>query len=350
MKLFIKVNLIFINLLFFIGIGLSYISSYVNPSINWIPSIMAIGSHFLIIGNLFFIIFWGLKKNWLVIFSLSILLIGSFISLPKHIQLHKITTQKKGIILCSYNVRSFTGHNGKAVKEWDRMLVKKYLKEIQADIICFQEINHNLITGFNPFHNDSTAYYTSDKNELITISRYPIIREGKYFFEKSNMIIFSDLKIDNDTIRIFNCHLQSYNLPSSYIQSINTLSLNKQLKNINITSDYLSKFKYYLIKRANQSDLLREKINECPYPVIVCGDLNDTPDSYTYHTIKGEMKDAYIESGYGTGSSYIRPFFSLRIDYIFHDNFYKSYDFSVDNKKYSDHKPIWCKLIKNDLE
>jgi len=331
--------------------GLVCLSPYINPAEYWLPALMAISSHFLIMGNIFFIILWAFKKNWLLIFSLLIILISSFKSLPKHFQYNtKTSTTEKGIILCSYNVRSFTGHNGKAVKEWDRMLVNQYLKEKKADIVCFQEINHDLIAGFNPFHDDSTAYCTSEKNELITISRYPIIKEGKYFFEKSNMIISSDLKIGNDTIRIFNCHMQSYNLSSSYIRSLNTFSIIKQLENIKMAQYFLPKFKYFIKQRAKQADLLKEKINKCPYPVIVCGDFNDTPDSYTYHTIKGEMKDAYIESGRGTGSSYIRPFFSLRIDYLFHDNFYKSYNFSVDNKNYSDHKPIWCKLVKNDSE
>ena len=351
MKLFIKINLILINILFFIGMGIAYLSSFINPAEHWFPSLMSIGSHFLIIGNIFFIIFWALKKNWLFILSLLILLTGSFWSLPKHFQLNKeTTTHEKGIILCSYNIRSFKGHDGKSVKKWGRMMVKHYLKEKNADIVCFQEINHNLIKDFNPFDSDSVAYHTSDKDELITISRYPVIKEDKCFFENSNMIVLSDLKIGNDTIRVFNCHLQSYNLPSSYVNSLNTFSIKNQIENIRRIYQFFPKFRHYVKQRALQADLLKEKINISPYPVIICGDFNGTPDSYTYKTIKGNMKDAFMESGRGTGTSYRRPFFSFRIDYIFHDDSFKTYDFSVDNKNYSDHKPIWCNLVKNDPE
>ena len=38
------------------------------------------------------------------------------------------------------------------------------------------------------------------------------------------------------------------------------------------------------INRANESKKIKNHIKSSPFPVIVCGDLNDTPISFTYST------------------------------------------------------------------
>jgi uncharacterized protein YbbC (DUF1343 family) len=39
-------------------------------------------------------------------------------------------------------------------------------------------------------------------------------------------------------------------------------------------------------------------MNDSPYPTIFCGDLNDTPNSNTYFTIRGEMQDQELCDGF----------------------------------------------------
>ena len=34
-----------------------------------------------------------------------------------------------------------------------------------------------------------------------------------------------------------------------------------------------------------------------PYAVIVCGDFNDGPMTYTYNRIRGDLQDTFVESG-----------------------------------------------------
>ena len=38
-----------------------------------------------------------------------------------------------------------------------------------------------------------------------------------------------------------------------------------------------------------------EEIDQSPYPVIVCGDLNDVPNSYAYNHIGRGLRNAFVE-------------------------------------------------------
>jgi endonuclease/exonuclease/phosphatase family metal-dependent hydrolase len=90
--------------------------------------------------------------------------------------------------------------------------------------------------------------------------------------------------------------------------------------------------------------MIRRKIEESPYPVIVCGDFNDTPSSYAYRETKGWLKDAFVQSGRGIGLTYTGKLPSFRIDYILYNKKFRSYNFKIHKIPYSDHFPISCDL------
>jgi endonuclease/exonuclease/phosphatase family metal-dependent hydrolase len=85
-------------------------------------------------------------------------------------------------------------------------------------------------------------------------------------------------------------------------------------------------------------------IEQSPYPVIICGDFNDTPSSYTYHQLSEGLIDAFKESGNGIGHTYGGALPSFRIDYILHDERFKSTRFNTIRSKFSDHYPITTSL------
>jgi endonuclease/exonuclease/phosphatase family metal-dependent hydrolase len=93
-------------------------------------------------------------------------------------------------------------------------------------------------------------------------------------------------------------------------------------------------------RRAEQAIVVKEHINSSPYPVIVCGDFNDTPISYSYRKIRKGLKDAFVESGSGAGFTYKGKYPPNRIDYILFDDRLSSSGYISDRVKYSDHYPI----------
>jgi endonuclease/exonuclease/phosphatase family metal-dependent hydrolase len=99
------------------------------------------------------------------------------------------------------------------------------------------------------------------------------------------------------------------------------------------------------IKRAEQVRSVRLEIDRSPYPVILCGDFNDTPASYVYHKIEQKLEDSFVEAGNGTGSSYAGILPAFRIDYIFHDTSFTAHNYKTLDANFSDHYPITTLLV-----
>ena len=94
-----------------------------------------------------------------------------------------------------------------------------------------------------------------------------------------------------------------------------------------------------------QAEMIKEHYDNCKYPKIICGDMNNSAFSYVYRTIKGDMKDAFEMAGTGFGKSYNFDFYPARIDYIFTENDFKIKEFKNNTKvKLSDHFPIYTRV------
>jgi endonuclease/exonuclease/phosphatase family metal-dependent hydrolase len=106
----------------------------------------------------------------------------------------------------------------------------------------------------------------------------------------------------------------------------------------------LRRLKREFVNRANLVEILHDSIQASPYPVILCGDFNDTPSSYTYSILSDDLKDAFRNSGNGAGKTYSGPFPSFRIDYMFHDPKITSTAYRTIKEKLSDHYPITCMM------
>ena len=178
------------------------------------------------------------------------------------------------------------------------------------------------------------------------MTRYPIVNMGEIRFDESrNMTIYTDVIINNDTVRIFNVHLQSYQIDPNKYSIIDSLGVNQQ-QDLKEVREMSYKFKKAFQMRAGQVREIKKYIDESPFDVIVCGDFNDTPVSFAYQKIKGDLTDAFVNSGKGLGRTYIGKLPSFRIDNIFHDKNFESYNFQTYDFRLSDHLPISCELVR----
>jgi len=128
-----------------------------------------------------------------------------------------------------------------------------------------------------------------------------------------------------------------YETGKYFSQNLNDPNLSKKTKNIYLKLDVAFK------KRELQVKMLKNHIDSCRFPIILCGDFNDTPASYAYNQLAKKFKDTFRESGQGEGITYHGDAFpQYRIDYILYDKRYKSYGHTVTNSiKVSDHFPIF---------
>jgi len=102
----------------------------------------------------------------------------------------------------------------------------------------------------------------------------------------------------------------------------------------------IKKLKTAYAARGDQADLVRQQLDQSPYPAIVCGDFNDVPNSYTYFRIRGDRQDAYSTRGFGIGRTYVHISPTLRIDYIMTSRDFNILQCSKFPLPYSDHHPV----------
>ncbi len=352
---FIRKTLIIFNIIAALLLIFAYLSAYISPADFAFFAFFGLIYPFLLIINLLFTAFWLVKKNKLfAISALTILLGWSFLSSFFQISFNKkkFTETEQQIKVMSFNVRIFNLWNWSSEKNRANKTYN-FIKSSKSGIVCLQEFYSSNLKGKNAI--DSLLKNSSLKNAHIsfakrknkiyhhgiaTFTSYPIIKKGIVQLENyENFCIYTDLKIDSDTIRIYNLHLESIHLGHSDYQAIDNIN-NDTVVDVIKYRNILKKLRTGYIKRSRQVDIISAHIDNSPYPVIVCGDFNDPPFSYSYHRITRNLIDAFKESGNGIASTYIHKYSTYRIDYILHSPSLKSFNFKRLKVKLSDHYPI----------
>ncbi len=355
--------IITLNVVAVICMLLAYLSTSVSPESVPALAFFGIAYSVVLLINLGFIVFWLLvKKPWALLSLLTILLgIGHFNAFVQVLpNLRGETDTHKSIKVYSQNVKLFSWYNWrKNIEERDVMI--RNIQTVEADIYCFQEYFHHTGPGVfetsnllkrkldasNVHEEFTVSLYREQHYGIATFSKYPIINQGRINFdqERSNVCIYSDIVAFGDTIRVYNAHVASIRFSSDDYKFVDELQKNESKKpefkeGIPIIRRLTSAFR----KREAQVNAIRNHIEKSPYPVILCGDFNDTPVSYSYNTISEILVDSFRESGWGVGSTYIGKFPSFRIDYIFHAPRFTGYDYERLDEEISDHHGISTKL------
>ena len=358
---------LFINLGFVLLLLLSYLSCFIPPKTSNIIAFCGLGYPYIALVNVFFVIAWLFIRYPFGFISLVALLIGiqRIDALYQFRAEVKPDALEKSLKIMSFNARLFGAYaSGRQQMLQERNATFRYLEEEQPDIVCFQEYFDDSTKKYFPvsdslFHilkvkpenhfvytpvNHQKSYYYG----MGIYSKYKIIHTGYMVNEKSptNTVIFADIVAFKDTIRVFNLHLTSFHFgEEDYKIGEELLSETQDKEQIKSKVRQISnKLKGAFITRGSQADSVVKFMASSPYPVIVCGDFNDTPSSYTYHVISKGLKDSFRESGKGFSSTYNGSAFpSFRIDYILHSPKFKSYEHTVSKHLHSsDHFPVHC--------
>jgi len=342
-----------VNILFALALVFSYLAVNINPDTFALPALFGLAYPYLLLINIIFALAWASALKFEALISVAVIVAG-LNHLSNYIKIAKPSGDKTGTFQVeSYNLRLFNYFEGKKSSNSEKRILE-LLKNQQSDIICLQEI---YIEG-DPEQNEREIrlaiggkYYahfkliSTGKNHhygIATLSKFPIINKGDIVHEKSSSLsIYSDILIDNDTIRIFNNHLQSFRLhrmERSFLNEMIETSDDKETINEIVTIS--SSLKKGFIKRASQAQAVKARIDKSPYPVIVAGDFNDTPVSYSYRKIRKGLNDAFVSSGYGAGFTYKGNYPPNRIDYILYNDAFECRQFDIVKVKFSDHYPI----------
>lgn len=230
-------------------------------------------------------------------------------------------TEKSNLKIVTMNIK------GGRLLGYDRLY--NHLKNTNADIILGQEYG-------SEFKVPNYQYRTDSYNTIALNSKYEIVNQGKLLAEGVGNAFFADININGKIIRIINVYLNPFSFDKSKVKPAEDLDENK------------TKLKYVLKKlvpifKLHQEEVaeIRKAIDQSPYPVILAGDFNSVPNSYEYYTLGKGLKDAFVEVGRGSSTSFHDYKFPIRIDYIFTSKEIKPIKYRVDRSvKLSDHFPV----------
>jgi hypothetical protein len=182
-------------------------------------------------------------------------------------------------------------------------------------------------------------------NIMVLFSKYPILSWGLVEKQEGshNFTTYADVKVGDDTLRVINVHLQSIKFDAPDYEAIKDISLTND-STVNQYSTISKKLKVAFIMRAKQAQAVRDFIDQSSHKIILSGDFNDSPSSYAFRTVKGKMKDAFVESGSGLGRTYVGAMPSFRIDYMLYDPGFTAYNYYAKAFEFSDHKMLSCTL------
>lgn len=331
------------NLLLIIATFAGYTLPYLAPKLFPILSVFTLALPFFIVLNLFFFLYWLLLFKKQMIFSGVVLLIGiTFINKLYKFASYELEKAPSDLTVMSYNVRLFNLYKWIDRDDID-LKISELIKEQNPDIICIQEYSENNRVDFKLY--PERHLFAEGKKTLLghgIFSKFPIFNKGKIDFPNStNNASFADIKRGKDTIRVYSIHLQSIRITPEVEE------LDSDIQKVN---EHQSKRMFKSISKAfrdqqEQAEIIREHINQSPYKVVVCGDMNNSAFSYVYRTVKGNLNDGFEVAGKGFGQTYYFKYYPARIDYIFADTKWEVKTFETfSNFKNSDHVPIMIRL------
>jgi endonuclease/exonuclease/phosphatase family metal-dependent hydrolase len=238
-----------------------------------------------------------------------------------------------------------------------------YISEVQPDILCMQDfysleegtvknVFHNnldavdsagnFLSQYYPFTYEYNGYNYSVKSGVVFFSKFPIADTGS--FDKNILIKdekagYIEINVREKPLRIYAAHFSSMGLWPN-VSGEGGLSYFKGDSTQKRTSTILSKLRHYGKMHAREAEAIKAELNKSPHPFLISADMNAVPSSYTYHTLKKGLNDAFLEKDFGIGGTYNLVFPKIRIDVLLHSKEIEVVQYKRPAVKLSDHYPI----------
>jgi endonuclease/exonuclease/phosphatase family metal-dependent hydrolase len=326
---------------------LCYLAPYVSPARFWPLSFLGLLYPWLLLGNLFFIIGWLARRKYYFIFSLGCVVLGwghvqSYVGFSR-----TAPAEADAFRLMSFNTHGFQDHRQRN-KRLDLARLPEELPLEGLDLVCFQEFplgeRGGQIAKYVQGHKVLKHGIFQTGGGMALFSRYPILAHHTHYFpNRANGYQYADLKIGQQTVRLFNVHLQSSSVASIADHVVESGNL-KEKETWLFIGRMMKRYKRAAVIRASQAEEVAAKIRESPYPVLLCGDFNEIPQSYAYRILSAELQDAFKARGRGLAVTYVGKIPGLRIDYVLAGPELEILSHQIGKRNFSDHLPVYSTM------
>lgn len=345
----------------------TYLAPHVSPKTFWPLALLAFGFPYLLALHACFLIYWLIFRPKRMLLSGVAVLLGIG-HVRDHVQLFGSDAAPSAIgepvKLMSWNVRLFDLYSwGSHPKVRDRIF--EVLRREEPGILCLQEFFHSSNNRLfrtrdeivdNMGYREHLGWAASAAYErfgVATFSKHPITGRGRIDFGRrsSNICIWTDIRIGEDTVRVYNAHLASYHFGRDDYRFIEGIERERTTDSLMAGGSRIMRLlRGGAARRAEEAALIAEDMDRSPHPVVFCGDINDVPMSFAYGVLRDGRRDAFVESGQGFGGTYIGDLPKLRIDHVLHAAAIASWGFHVLPEELSDHHAIVATVAVRDAQ
>lgn len=330
-------------------------SGHAHPSDSKLMSLLGMALPVLVLINVIILlitifkrsVWWGLP---LIALLMSWNFIGSMVQPRFRQELPAEATAKQPngyLTVATYNVHGF----GNEIRGYSCRQIAQIMSSEHVDVLCFQEFRDNkefTLEDIKKTLAEWPYFYMPGKEEskgklpIAIFSRYPIVGHQYITYpNSSNCSMVADILLGEQTIRVINNHLQTTNITQKRKKWEKELATDETQREMEAMEDAAETLHGNLVKRAEQTDIVCQLIEQSPYPVVLGGDLNSLPSSYTYRRFSSLLKDGFKTCGNGYMYTYRNGKRMFRIDYLFHSETLEGVRyFSPDLDLCSDHNPV----------
>jgi endonuclease/exonuclease/phosphatase family metal-dependent hydrolase len=323
-----------------VGIGLALLAPQVSP----IPLVYYAGTGwgYLLISLVLVTIGLAYVKDRWALYALVLMAIASIEAKKIFNWQSDLTISKPSIRVATFN-SNIMKYPNKRMTDEIAAKYKRFITDLDADILCLQEFSGIAVhaqrniekIGLNKSH---PYYYKPDRLGVGIFSRYPLYNKtNTQIWDHGNGGIFADIETPIGNFRLFNVHLLS-NLVTK--QTTALMSGEGEEEASTAAKNIMKKVYRSTDERLNQAIVIRKLADQSPYPAIICGDFNETPMSRTYKTLSYGRTDAFVERGFGFGSTFTGKIPLLRIDYVLTHKKFEHLQYETFKPPLSDHKAV----------
>lgn len=320
----------------------AYYNGRSDPALHERAPLAALALPGLLLGDTLLLVWWLVRRRvWALVPLAALILSAPYLRAMFRVPLSRENLTAADLTLMSYNVHGF--------RTGDRELTARRIAGLAAeegiDVLCMQEFVPTKRLGIDSLASllEFLPYRRYEPGSSLAIfSRYPLEGGGYLPFDArtGNGALWTDLRIDGRPLRIATAHLQTTGVSRLAGYFYRQRRLGNREGELLAAREIEDSMVSNAVRRAKQAEALARMTDTLASPIVLCGDFNDTPASYTYRVVTTSMTDAFRQVGRGYGATFREYHGILRLDYAFYGTGIEPLRYRIPDVDYSDHRPV----------
>lgn len=370
MKKLISKIILVVSVVSAIGLLFTGYAGWLNPNTwSWLSLAGYAFPAFLILTVASLVVCALIRKRYLLIPFLALVAAFPAVSLYCPVHLSGITSEPtmsdSTLTVLSYNSYNWARDNRGDYRNMHPNSIITYLATKDVDVICLQEsplcgyVNHEIDSLLRERYQYIDTVCGRGGSTVTVMSRHPVVRKQFIDYETSGNVSGAFwVNVRGTEVIIVNNHLQTMGFSMNERENFGEMvhgNMEEQSEIKNTSRTIVGKILAAGKMRSHQAEAVARFVRRhYKEPLLVCGDFNDIPQSYTYHAISTALDsttapegltDCFRNTAFGPCFTYSRFGIRARIDNILCSHHFTPKACMIDRSvTVSDHFPVIATL------